>query len=811
MAHTLRKYLSSRGSALFMVLSTMTALIIVAMAMYFSVVSSRSVQYAVFNQAQSYQSAASISEVMLSGLKDGTFAASGSDLMASLDAMNVGDTLSTGNNGFESLGASGAGAREDENQVGAYTVDITRLDDENIDGSDNKTFDIAVTTYVNGVAETVHSFVHMEVSSNESGDGNTQVFASTGYVPNDTYLEGGSFKTDVFFDNEYTVINAYGGKALEFAGNLYCGGSLRLHSYISKTGDTSSLWAVRNKLTLETNCNTAMDLHGGVVLVGGDLVVQSNATFKNADVYVEGDVYVSGTGLSEVNNLFVNGNIYVDGGIWLSLKNVYYSDETKIYAQSFGGSIASGGSGKSEQSSLCVVSSDHNGNIASGAITKLDKWDGTVGMEHSDFLRALDEATSTNIYYKWRVNDGTDEKGNPSTERRKLDSYVKELDKDKGTDVHMTFKYNLSNMGEINGVPQQTFVHEVAYEKDTLEGFYVDDITCEMGNTSCNHIALIIDTGDDPMNVFTIRVQANRDFDGDGVKESFSWYPFDTYNSSLNMSVLVKGRGSLVVDVPEGVTYQDERDVVFMHYNWFTLLGGNVGNSGGVEYYDSSPVRNGGTAERAAKFVHRECGKSGDACSYTKKTLTDKCSKCNTKKIAVTCSVHEYTVEYCPNCDKDDYVFDATDTPKELCNNRVDRQAIDAYLAANAGIKSKMQKDSSGAIIYPTVNIFLVSCEESASIRLSTKSSGETIMQNAFFGYIYAPYMTFKAYGTNAGGGYVRFLGGMTVSDYIIDDSMSFISCWPERLPTEVMGQECMTDELKGIASKGWKITLGSH
>ena len=82
---------------------------------------------------------------------------------------------------------------------------------------------------------------------------------------------------------------------------------------------------------------------------------------------------------------------------------------------------------------------------------------------------------------------------------------------------------------------------------------------------------------------------------------------------------------------------------------------------------------------------------------------------------------------------------------------------------------------------------------------------------NGFVGYIYAPYMTFKAYGDNAGGGYVRFFGGLTVSDYIIDDSTSFLACWPEKLPTELMGQECFDNQLNGIASRGWKITLGSH
>lgn len=815
MTHTLRKYLSSRGSALFMVLSTMTALIIVAMAMYFSVVSSRSVQYAVFNQEQSYQSAVSISDVLLSGLKDGTFAAGSNDLLSVLDGMNENDTISTGSNGFESLGATGT-TRQDEDQVGAYTVDITRLGDETIDGEENKTFDIATTTYVNGVAETIHTYVHIKVTTNEPEKGDTQVFASTGYVPNDTYLEGGVFETDVFFDNENTVLNAYGGKALNFKGNLYCGGSLTQNSYVNGANTDVSLWAIRNNFSSTDTCNQLTKLApGSVVMIGGDLILRGQGGWENADVYVNGDVYLyNNYGMSSVN-LYVNGNMYLLGdqsSPWgdknYNFKSIHYSDTTKVYVKD-GQRSAMVNKFGADTMGVFVEGSEYKGYLNS--VGKFVKWDGTEGIEYDDFISTLDEATSTCTYYKWVINDGMDDKGNPSKEQKKLDSYVKELDTASGTDVHMTFQYNLSDQKDIDGVPKQTYVHTVEYEKGVLEGFIVDDITCEKGNTSSNHIALIIDTGDDPENVMTIRVSGNRDYDGDGVNESFSWYPFPKHDSSVYMTVLVKGRGSLIVDIPKGITYQDERDVVFQHYNWFMLLGGTIGNSGGVEYYNSSGVRSSSTAAKAATFIHDDCGESGDACTYTEKTLTEKCKTCGTKMESVTCARHEYTIKYCPKCNPDAINRDSSKKPHALCNNRVDRQEIDKYLSTNATVKANMEKDSSGNIVYPTTNIFLVSCDESASIRLSTKATGETIMQNAFFGYIYAPYMTFKAYGDNAGGGYVRFFGGMTVSDYIIDDSMSFLSCWPEKLPTELMGDECFDNKLDGVATKGWKISLGSH
>lgn len=816
-----------------MVLSTMTALLIVAMAMYFSVVSSRSVQYAVFNQQQSYQSASSISDVLLSGLKDGTLASGSNDLLSALNSMNIGDSISTGDNGFITLGATGGSARSDEDQVGAYSVDITRLNDEEINGDQNKTFDIATTTYVNGVAETVHTFVHVKMSGVETDAGITQVFASTGYVPNDAYLEAGIYKTDVFFDTEYTVLNAYGtqgGGAMSFDGNFYCGGSLTLNRYISGTDKEASVWAIRNNFTTTSGCNQPITLKSGsVVMIGGDMDIQNMSGFLNADIYVNGDVYLTGNQLAS-SNLYVNGNIYLLSG-YSKFKSIHYSEDSKIYIMNGDSWVVnaqidnyvstrdttkmSEEEARAEAAKIFVQDSAYSGTFSTGYTIR--KWDGSEGMSYTDFIKQLDETTSTCTYYKWIINDGTDENGNPDPSRRKLDSYVKELDEANRTAVHKTFDYVLSAKQDYLlsvGADKQVAVHTVEYEKDKLEGFILDDITCLASENAITSIALIIDTGDDPNNVFTIRVSPNRDYDGDGIKESFSWYPFDSYSTSVNMSVLVKGRGSLVVDIPKGVTYQDERDVVFMHYNWFTLLGGKIATDAqsGIQYFDNSGIKNTTAADLAASFIHRDCCESsGDKCSYTEKTITEKCKSCGEKLKTVTCSVHEYTIKYCPKCDPNAINRDSDDKPTALCNNRVDRQAIDTYLAANSSIAAKMEKDINGDLVYPTTNIFLVSCDESASIRISTKLNNSAVIQNAFFGYIYAPYMTFKSYGENAGGGFIRFCGGMTVSDYVIATNMAFLSCWPERLPTELMGQECFDNQLNGIASRGWKITLGSH
>lgn len=197
MTHTLRKYMSNRGSALFMVLSTMTALLMAVMAMYFSVVSSRSVQYAVFNQNQSYQSAVSIQDALVNWMS----ANSSSELAGKMMALPEGGTLTTNGNDFFALNPSGA--NDEENQLGAYDVNITKVKPETIGGVTCTTFDVATTVSVGGVRETIHIYWHIPPTKTQDSKVNSDIFASTGYVPNNADVASGMFETRSVFDNEF--------------------------------------------------------------------------------------------------------------------------------------------------------------------------------------------------------------------------------------------------------------------------------------------------------------------------------------------------------------------------------------------------------------------------------------------------------------------------------------------------------------------------------------------------------------------------------------------------------------------------------
>ncbi|MCI7691873.1 MAG: hypothetical protein MSR67_05745 [Oscillospiraceae bacterium] len=785
MVHSLRKYLSNRGSALFMVISTMTALMITCMAMYFAVVSSRSAQYAVFNQQQSYQTARSTSEIIMDGLANGTLNSEGGkglrDLLVSTE-MNVGDVITTKGNGFISLNPTGT--KDDDADLGAaYDVTITRLNDELVDGEENYTYDIAVTASVNGNREVIHTIVHVNPPKSDPLDNAaSQVFAATGYADQDTYLDGGAFITDMFIDTENAVVNAYPGMQNKFTGNLTAGGSLQINGYLSPNPDKYVEWYIRNKLYESPDKNYVLTFSDtsarSRVYVGGDLDMGDNwGGISNADIYVNGNFYYGQSNFSNCR-VFVHGNVYVRKAHRDLSAFPIYCDGNVIEIN-----------GGIQQGSI-KGTWEANNNLPSGALTR------------HEAMSVLDEKTATGTFYKWEINDKYkyvrtwDDKSKKWKDTSEIDTtYVPELDTTHGTEVYKTLHWDASTY-PVTLHPVET----LTYGTDGT-GCIIKDTTFNRGNGGINDFTLIIDTGDDPDNVYTLRVLANRDMDGDGKNETFSWFPENAVDGTDRFKILVKGRGSVVIDVPEGVTYQDMHRMQVSHYNWWVLAGGTISENNGEKVYSRVEYK-----DDLAQFVHRDCGGSSDACTYTEVSSDKDCTICGGKKNAVTCDRHEYTFYYCPSCEK---------TLKDndfagACINRVDREAIDKYLASHSNIKSRMEKDSKGKLVYPTINIFLVSVEESADIRLSITKNGDTIIQNAFFGFIYAPYMTFKGYGSNSGGGYIRFFGGATVSDFIFQDSMSFVTCWPEKLPEDLMSPTSRAQKLSGV-NKSWKISLGSY
>lgn len=755
MTHTLRKYLSNRGSALFMVLSTMTALMMAVMAMYFSVVSSRSVQFAVFNQNQAYQSAISVQDTLVNWMS----ANSGSEIAKSMMALAEGETLTTNGNGFEAFGV--AGGNEPQDQVGSYDVTITKVKPETIGGVTCTTFDVATTVLIDGVRETVHIYWHIPPTETSDSKVNSDIFASTGYVPNNADVASGMFATKSVFDNEFVNFGNGDGE-YKLYGDVFCGGSVEMNRGNTVILDDVLSFVVRDSFYINniSTFNLGKDGNKGKIYVGGDLHITGGFNLNNVDIYVLGNVYWQG-GMNSNNGSVLN----VDG-------NFYYT----------GGTPDQGNTKRALRLNGKVYCDD----VDKTDYYNCDPWPDDEADAAVDYITT---ATASYEFGNWKIDDNYPSAAKQILFNGAAGEYEKVISFSGNADGECYTK-----IGDIRDIDQT-------------------------GNPNQNY-TIFIDTGDDEENKHYIRVEANVDCDNDKVDDTFCWSPLgldgagDT-DVQNNINILVRGKGSVIIDIPKGVNYATSNREKFMHYGWYLILGGKTDANGGYSLTMTNRQND------VKQFLHVNCTDDCGDCSYSVNSLTTKCSECGTYQKEVVCERHNYHRVFCPNtdCELNDNEphKDEHGDYNALCSSRIDRDKVRSYINSHPAIKNIYPTDASGDYIYPNCNIFLVSCDESASIYIAdypvmvtddrgiTKEELYSIGSSSFFGFVYAPYMTYKGYHdgeTNT----VRFCGGMVVSDYIFNDNSWYLNCYPDFMPTELGASGSLPHD-----AKAWKIIVGRN
>ncbi|MGN0649607.1 MAG: hypothetical protein ACI4KM_04155 [Oscillospiraceae bacterium] len=781
MSQTFRKYINNRGSALFMVLSTMTALFLLVTAMYFSVISSRSVQYAVFNQEQAYQSSISISDALVAALTSGNAPQLSTEILGLAkpgDGQKTGGSFSTKGNGFAEFLGEASGASYSDDQLGAYTVEITRLNDATENGTVYQVFDFAITSSVGGVLETTHTFVRYSGVFTSAPDIFGTGMTSTGYVPNSPRLDRGTYDTPLRYDSEYTVINdgALGESASYVVINddLTCTGTLRIIGVgpNSSGGIRPMTWVIGNDLELDTDnkdsfCSFTLEMKGtsserGKVIVGGDLI-STRVLYIPAytDVYVKGDVYVeTAVQLDDNAGLYVDGNVYVtdlssgSNNVWKTkTSNFQLPAGCNVYEKT-----------KYEDTYSTGLIAKANGNIG-----VLD----TDSQAWKDAWATWDGKMTSPTYEKWTVITDAD---NPDKVTLWYNCSWKELSLGTKTIPKQTFvNYELDIAKHPNGVILEDLIDLFDYYKrhpDMGDG----------GAATGNIFGIVIDTGEDPDAVFKIQLKPNQDYDMDGKNETFTWLPVKSAKGDATFKpyVLVKGRGTLAIEVPNGTTYQASHQEVFMHMNWYTMLGGQI------TYADNGNALLGGLASGSTLginayrdgWIHNTKGCSGSV----KCKIVDKTEKNDEGK--------NITIKYCETHERKVTVSEIAHECG--CYGVVEKSVIDSWMNSNLSSKSAEQqaafRDSKGDTIYPNVNTMLISSDESAQIRLSFFDDGTCVGDNTYWGWIYAPYMTYMAKPKGDGSGGSRIVGGIIVSDYISDDYFSFSYCRPDEGVSDALG-----------------------
>lgn len=869
MGHTLKKYLSNRGSALFMVISTMTALFISCMAMYFSMFSARQAQNVVFNKLQANQSAMSIARIVANGVSQQSDETD--SLYYQVMHMADGDSITTDANGFKSLDPNNAALTKlDTEQIGAYSVTITRT---GTDANGLISFDVMVITSVDGNRDSVHMFGYIgetdpgspPAGGKDGSGGDAELFAATGYVPNDAYISGGYYLTDVFYDTQFTYMNTFGGSGENFiAQGLSTGGSLFLNegamSFVHDHGGFSDsavatigsvTWAIRGNFYPMVSSDFALR-GGSKFLVGGDFIINQEPLFtvKNTgysgienmndkehdhiSIYVNGDLYYSESLFRPNTWFFVNGNVYnlnqniANGG---SNCRIFLTGDVDAKMSEYS---------QQAKNNVQVAQWPKNGSFVEG-------------LTYDEFIEQLGQKTATISYYKWDLSKETqrpdtqhinirlnsDRLGNSPFKddlgdeyAPGLNTYIISYDEHTTSAKYIDSKY-------VDEKYKAALGTEGAYPGAIGSSFIIDSVWTENGQNTNGTQAIIIDTGDNPDNIITIKLS-----DVYNGKNMFSWFmkrpmyydwstypPIITYGdpqpineefSDCPRLVLLKGRGTVLIDIPDGLTYQDLSRQHTLHMSWFLAEGGWVNETtrDGKRYleYRVDSVQ-GQRGDKVLKYIHKEC-KPGDGCKYnntpTFPDSTSTCKDCHGVLKQVTCDIHGDVNMFCMNCHPEK--ANRTD----WCINHVDNLAFKSLYESNSlNASSKAQATGAdGKIVYPTTNFMLVSCDESAEILFSSLKlppnnpwESNEIVFNSFFGFVYAPYMSFLASG-GSGGGFMKFCGGMTVGDYDFQSTHAYIGCYPDKMPNQLAGLAgggtMSGEELEG-ASKSWKVQIGGY
>lgn len=843
MKHALRKYISPCGSALFMVVSTMAALIVLVTAMYMSVLSSRQVQYATFDQEQAYVSSSTMADAVVAMIRKAgdpdhnaqKLAADLVNLIADEKKFAVGDTVHTSAN---DISESSGGLLD------SVDVLITRLDNETIDGVTWMMYDISVTAEKNGIIETTHTIIKTrngDVKYDPPAINN--FFTATGYLPNDVIINSGVYDSQVFFDNEYVKIGQIEGSdydkgALDMNCPLICAGSLEL-SHNSATPvetDEPEFWVIGNNLTVverpyqfDLGGNaTAGDLETciqrGRILVGGDFdCTQSSLGFVTGvdngptDLYVLGNCTLGGGMINLHGNLYIGGNLIIDS----NATGKWYNIDGKIYLN---GQIICGDGVDPSRISFGNMSVSYTDGAWTGAVKNdgsdaIVRWtDSNVplnGYNVSDTQTMINEKIGKSVYPKWTVKD--------------CDTIV---------DINFCGYYTNKMQDQYNGFANDTIKNAIAkcfptYQDavTAYEPCYVRTISsnCTIqhiynyGETNYGVPTIILDTGD-AGNTLVINLLANRDTDGDGVEDTFSWRPtqrkpiidtatnmpvienaltgkiswsetYDREGTTNQINIITIGDGNLVLNVGEysvlnpdktvkykrSIVYESTMQEFFGHYAWFMAHGGSYDPAG------KESTTNG--VKTTLPFFNRGSWVQPDT-AQNSIHHADKCSSCEYEEITLKDDEgKDYTAHKCKQ--HNTIVEGELQENTCYCEGRVEKSKY-------AGKYSYNGKEQ-----LPNVNIFIVSSSESADIRLATP--GDTApMNNVYFGYVYAPYMT---YVDMAQGGGLKSVGGLIVSDYIMAGTYTYVFALPDQGINEVAGDGLdISDTFIPAANREWRV-----
>lgn len=719
MKRALLRLKSGRGSVLFFIIAIMSVMIVLASAVYYSAVSARKQVEIRYGDEQSYQSAISLNDIVTEYLNTKTEDA----FVDAILALAPGSSLTTQGTGTDSFAKLAEG-------LGDYKVTVTKISGDSSD--EKQTVKIETEVIVNGESSTVTSVGEFTlVSKPYSFD---RFFTSTGYAPNDVVMSGMTVTSTMYLDNEYSQIGSLqsGNSGINIKAEVISAGTLALNNApINADGDKTFDITVGNNLIMTYNGGQgAMNLNGGRIRVGGNLIQGTSFNYKNdTDVYVVGDL-ISGRPSDDSNcEIYVNGDaaffgketfagkVYVNGDVYID-KEVNTGDK-------FPGGITIGGnvylcSGSSYFGAQKTWIKSHGIDDSriknySDASIRFEAKNGENDSAYNALRANMDKARSlaggTAAYnYIWpsdsliceslqNVKDKINEKvGNPEYTNWNM---MKKFINDDGTYTVDPINYEFNNATEPQ-VKDERFKGTGSTNNQLVVsaqkfGQYVIMGDMRITAEPWNGYNIVFDTtmpnGKDidmyvylPANCLMKKTGENsyKFSNKDTDKSKFNCFRWNNQPDGMFdgwFSVLTKGKGSVIFIVGDGVTYFAQQRLFMGHYNLLKeILPNSISADGKV-------------------------------------TNTDTFSQSAIEKIMRT-----------------------TDANAKL-HTVFKQDVVNKY------------KDSGGL----HNNLFMVAINKNSDVNFD-------MPYNTFCGFVYAPYMTFGA--GKSPEGHFAMLGGLIVSDY---------------------------------------------
>lgn len=719
MKRALLRLKSGRGSVLFFIIAIMSVMIVLASAVYYSAVSARKQVEIRYGDEQSYQSAISLNDIVTEYLNTKTEDA----FVDAILALAPGSSLTTQGTGTDSFAKLAEG-------LGDYKVTVTKISGDSSD--EKQTVKIETEVIVNGESSTVTSVGEFTlVSKPYSFD---RFFTSTGYAPNDVVMSGMTVTSTMYLDNEYSQIGSLqsGNSGINIKAEVISAGTLALNNApINADGDKTFDITVGNNLIMTYNGGQgAMNLNGGRIRVGGNLIQGTSFNYKNdTDVYVVGDlisgrpsddsnceIYVNGDAAFFGNETFagkvyVNGDVYIDkevntgdkfpsgitigGNVYLCSGSSYFGaqktwikshgiDDSRIknYSDASIRFEAKNGENDSAYNAL-RANMDKARSLAGGTAAYNYIWpsDSLICESLQNVKDKINEKIGNPEYTNWNMikkfinDDGTytvdpiNYEFNNATEPQAKDERFKGTGSTKNQLVVSAQKFGqYVIMGDMRITAEPWNGYNIVFDTTMPNGKDIDMYVYLPAN------CLMEKTGENSYKF------SNKDTD----KSKFNCFRWNNQPDGMFdgwFSVLTKGKGSVIFIVGDGVTYFAQQRLFMGHYNLLKeILPNSISADGKV-------------------------------------TNTDTFNQSAIEKIMRT-----------------------TDANAKL-HTVFKQDVVDKY-------------NGSGGLHN---NLFMVAINKNSDVNFD-------MPYNTFCGFVYAPYMTFGAGKSTEG--HFAMLGGLIVSDY---------------------------------------------